>query len=217
MATPLPTASPTPSSSPTASPSPSPSASAAPSPTPTLAPPVPDFQPVALIGTGKKTVKLDIPKGSAALATVTFKGVKRFVVTAVAADGRRNELLVDRTGSYTGTVLFDVGVDADALSVQATGAWNIVIKPVANARTWDGASVLKGTGDDVVQPVPSRGGSVTIAYTGAGAFSVWSYSEAGSTRLVSASGKVSSKVPLPVGTFLIVVRATGSWTIRPSS
>lgn len=187
--------------------------------TSSVPPPTAAFAPITLKGTGKKVAKFTIPDGSAAIAVATYGGSSNFAVTSIAADGSSNDLLVNTIGRYKGTVLFDYqsGQHSVAFQVEAAGAWTIVIKPVASARVWDGATTLTGTGDDVVQIVPASSGLVTldIASKGQGNFAVSAFSPSGSDLLVNEIGKFSGQVLLPDGSFALSVTADGTWSAKP--
>jgi hypothetical protein len=213
--------------SPSVGPTPSVSDDAAattPAPTPSeetaVAPPgKAAFSPITLKGKGKKVAKFKIPGDAAALAQATYSGSNAFTVTSLAADGGQNDLLVDTTGKYTGTVLFDAGIDQHSVAfrIVATGSWAIVVKPVAGARTWDGSGTLKGSGDDVVQISPASSGTVSLdlSFKGKDAFTMTSYSVDGGDVLANDTGNFSGHVVLPDGSFLLAVRADGdTWSAK---
>jgi hypothetical protein len=188
-----------------------------PAPTPT---PGPAFEDISLTGTGDSVPSFEIPEGAAAIAQVTHDGSSNFAVVSLAADGSDNDLLVNVIGNYSGTVLFDEssGVHSVALEITADGAWTIVIKPVTSARSWDSASALNGSGDDVVQVNPQTSGLVTVAiqHTGESNFAVIGYSSSGSDLMVNEIGSYAGEVPMASGTILLEVTADGSWTIASS-
>lgn len=211
-ATPAPTAAV--SATPLATPAPTPSQDTA------VAPPNgPDFSPISFKGKGKRVVKFKIPLDSAALAEATHAGSGTFSITSVGADGAHNDVLVNTIGKYTGTVLFDDGIDQHsvAFQVQASGSWTIVIKPIANARKWNGSGTLKGTGDDVVQISPASSGPATLGLTfkGKDDFAITSYSPDGGELLANETGNFTGKVVLPDGSFLLSVSANGeTWSAK---
>jgi hypothetical protein len=218
-APPAPTPTPATTGSPFA-PSSAPSAppSSAPSSTPISAP-VAAFKPIVLSGRGAKVPKFTIPEGAAAIATISAKGSDNFAVTSLAADGSDNELLVNVIGGYSGTVLFDSQNDEHSVAfrIETTDSWTITIKPVASARTWDGASRLSGKGDDVVEINPPSSGLVTLNITNKGQdnFVVTGYSDNGTDLMVNEIGNYTGQIPLADGSFLLGVQSDGAWTVAP--
>jgi hypothetical protein len=186
---------------------------------PTTAP-ASTFKDITLKGKGKKVVKFSIPVDNAAIAQATHSGSSNFAITSIAADGTHNDLLVNTIGKYKGTVLFDTG-DGEhsvAFQVEADGSWAIVIKPVTSARGWDGATLLKGTGEHVVRISPASSGLVTLDLTfkGKGNFAVIAYSPAGTDLLANEIDNFTGQVLLPDGSVLLAVTANGgTWSAKP--
>lgn len=188
--------------------------------TPAASPTTASFAAITLEGTGKKVPRFTIPANSAAIAEATYSGAGTFAITSVAADGNTNDLLVNTTGAYEGTVLFDAsGEQTVAFEVDATGAWTIVVKPVSSARIWDGTATLTGNGDDVVQISPASTGLVTLDldYKGERNFAVTAIAgEADDADLLAnATGTFTGQVLLPPGSLLLTVRASGPWSAKP--
>jgi hypothetical protein len=208
-----PTASPLPTPSPTPTAEPTPSAS----PVPTIAPPAADFQPMALFGSGKKVVKFTIPDGSAGIAAITYSGTKAFTVSSIAADGSVNGRVLSTTGPYKGSVLFDLVTHSAGFLVETRGAWRIVVKPTSSARTWDGVTVLKGLGDDVIQVAPPPTAQTTVGVTNAGKkrFAITAFGTDGQLVLVDQVGKFKGIVQLPAGAYIVSINANGAWVLTP--
>jgi len=219
--TPEPTPEPTATPQPTATPDPTPEPTAIPEPTPTPAP-TPVFATIELTGTGDGVPRFDIPEGQAAIAEVTHTGGGNFAIFTLADSGENIDLLVNTIGNYAGTVLFDErdGDHSVAFEVTAGGAWTITIKPVTEARDWDGSSELTGTGDEVIQIDPSISGFMTadIAHSGSGNFAVIAYGSGafGTDLLVNEIGNYSGEVVIGSGTFLLEITADGTWSVTPS-
>lgn len=179
-----------------------------------------EFDAISLKGKGKKTVKFKIPGDASALAQASHAGTGKFAITSVAADGSPNDLMVNTTGKYKGTVLFDAGIDQHsvAFKVDASGSWTIVVKPVSGARKWNGSGTLKGTGDDVVQIAPALSGPLTVDLTFKGKrdFAVTSYAPDGGKLLAKEIGNFTGQVLLPEGSFLLAIKANGgTWSAAP--
>lgn len=197
---------------------------ATPAPTPSedtaVAPPAgAAFSPITLKGKGKKVAKFKIPGDASALAQASYNGSGNFTITSVAADGSQNDLLVNSIGKYTGTVLFDAGIDQHsvAFQIEATGSWTIVIKPLASARKWNGSGTVKGSGDDVVQISPASSGLVTLdlSFKGKGHFDLTSYSADGGDLLANEIGNFTGQVFLPDSSFLLSITADGgAWSAK---
>jgi hypothetical protein len=201
-------------------PSPSPTASQAPvtpSPTATPEPTLAEaFAPIKLSGRGSKVPKFTIPEGAAAIATISETGTSNFAVWTLAADGSRNELLVNVIGNYKGTVLFDMesGEHSVAFKIESNGAWAITIAPLTRTRKWDTSKTLSGRGDDVVQLSEAISGlaTTTVTHRGRSNFAVHSYGDSGSDLLVNEIGNYKAEIQLPDGTLLLQVQADGAWS-----
>ena len=96
------------------------------SPTTTLAP----VAPTTYEGEGDQTIMIDLPiPGSPAAATITNTVAGPFVVDALNAGGDVTVNLVDRIGTYEGTVPVDANTAQEktaGLQIQAPGPWKIV-------------------------------------------------------------------------------------------
>lgn len=126
-------------------------------------------------------------------------------------------LLVNLAGDYSGTVIFNTtrGKQTAAFKVASSAAWTITIKSWQMARSWDAATQLTGTGDDVMLIEKPVWGLVTAKITNAGDayFGVWAYGATSEDLLVNLAGTYSGLVQLPSGTVILVVRSNGSWTV----
>jgi hypothetical protein len=180
--------------------------------------PEPAFAAIELSGSGNSVPRFEIPEDTVAIAEITHSGGANFVVWTLDDSGAQTDLLVNTIGAYSGTLLFDeqLGSHSVAFDVEADGAWTIVVRPVTEAFSWDGAETLSGTGDDVAILEPPSSGlkSVDLTHQGDANFAIWAY---GSTTdlLVNEVGQYSGEVLLPDGTFLLEITANGAWTISP--
>jgi hypothetical protein len=178
------------------------------------------FEDITLEGKGKKVAQFAIPYGEPAIAVITHTGKTNFIVRALDATGGVLYHLVDVTGDYKGTVLFDWGEEGQsvAFAIDADGTWTITIKPVSEALVWDPTMPLKGTGDNVYQIVPASSGLVllNLAYTGNDHFNVHAYSPDGREGLADEIGDSTRHVWMSERSGIIDVDAdTGSWSIVP--
>ncbi|MCV0377538.1 MAG: hypothetical protein K5835_18840, partial [Microbacterium sp.] len=112
------------------------------------------------------------------------------------------------------------GQHSVAFEVTAGGSWTITIKPVTEARAWDGASEMTGTGDDVVRIDPNISGLMTanVSHSGSGNFAIFAYGAGpfGADLLVNEIGNYSGEVAIGSGAFLLEITADGAWSISPS-
>ena len=187
-------------------------------PTPTLSLPTSAvaFAPIELSGRGDKVARFKIPVGEAAIAKITNRGTSNFVVWTLDASGDETDLLVNEIGNYRGTHAFDLfdGEHTVAFKIESNGRWTITIRPLEQARVWDTAGPLTGTGADVVQLRPPTSGLATsnVRHRGESNFAVWTYSDSGADLAVNEIGNYSGEILLPEGTFLMVVEADGDWS-----
>lgn len=223
------------SSAPTITPSASPSAAASPTSTPSSpaaspstgpslapsAPPIATFPPISLQGTGDGSPRFSLPQNVSALAVISNSGTGTFIVQTVAAAGTTIETLVADDGTYHGTVLFDAhsGDNAVGFTVVSSGSWTIVVRPVSDARLWNGSSSVKGVGSDVllVRPPNSADLTATFVHSGTSAFLITDYSTAGDiSTLLDVAGSFNGKEQIAAGTGLLAIQADGSWSITPA-
>src|SRR3972149_1877356 len=112
------------------------------------------FEPIVLKGNSDKIAKFTAPEGLALIAEATYSGSGNFAVWSIAADGSRNDLLVNAIGKYTGTVLLDDAgfgsAQSVALQVEGSGSWTIGIRSLFEAPVWNGGATLKNAGDSVI-------------------------------------------------------------------
>ncbi|GAA1467105.1 hypothetical protein NE857_13175 [Nocardiopsis exhalans] len=152
------------------------------------------------------------------IATVTYDGERHFSVWAVDPRGENQDLLVNTTGRYEGTVLYNVlvGEELAALDISATGPWRIELKPLADTDEWgEGEDSYSGTGDDVVWLMwePEGFSVLDISHSGERHFSVWAYADQDRDLLVNTRGDYEGQARLPAGSFLLEISAEGDWRI----
>jgi hypothetical protein len=171
-------------------------------------------------GTGRSKATFSIPDDTPAIATASYGGTDKFAYGSIGADGKLIRVVVNVTGPYEGTVLFDAnsGEHTAAFQIETTGPWKIVVAPLTSAKTWDPSVELKGSGDDVFVVDPPPGGPVSLAldYTGTGTFAFGAIAPGGAKVLANESGAVKRTLTLPAGTQLVSVIAAGPWTVTPS-
>lgn len=102
------------------------------------------------------------------------------------------------------------------LKVSATGAWQIVILPIAQARKETIPGIITGKGDDVIILLGDTPDTAQISGNkGSRYFSVQSYASDGShDLLVNTTDPYDGQVMLNNATMVIEVQATGDWSIQ---
>lgn len=178
------------------------------------------FKEIHLKGKGSKRAKFKIPQDAAAIAVISHKGKRSFIVDAIDKSGDLNEGLVNEVGSYKGTVLFDEedGQHSAAFEIKADGAWTITIRPITKAKKWDPRKTLTGKGDAVYQvsPAPNDPVSIALEHQGKRRFVVRAYGQRGRNGLADTIGDYGGEALLPPGTFLVTIEATGGrWSLTP--
>jgi hypothetical protein len=199
-ATPAPTAAPTP------------TATAEPTAKPTPIPPV-----LKTSGRGDKVVKF-AAQDEPTIATITNKGGTNFAVISYAGSAY-GDLLVNEIGAYKGTVYIEPGINR--LKVTSSSSWTIVVRPINQARHWDGTSKLSGTGDSVVWLTGASSGITTITNKSRSNFAVVAHSPEGEylDLLVNDIGAYHGEVLLPdADPMVLQVHAVGgTWSMSAVS
>lgn len=168
-------------------------------------------------GTGDDVVRIRATK-ERGVVKVTHKGDANFAVWAIKPNGKRDDLLVNVIGDYSGSVVYNLYPwnKVAAFKIEADGDWTLQAFPISSAPLWKTATVrLKG--DRVLKlKAPSKGvRSLRYRHSGDGNFAVYALPESGSPELlVNKIGKVSGKALIPPGTRYVYVRADGAWMLR---
>jgi len=190
----------------------------APTETPT-SPPLPTAspQPIVFPGTGDSVFNIDKWQG-AAILKIKYTGIRNFVVQnyAVGAD-RPYDLLVNTIGAYEGTVPLDFrdGQQTARFEITATGAWELQILPVADARIEKIPGTISGTGDDVVL---IGGGIPDLLKADASQstrnFVVQAVANNRFNLVINEIAPYTGTKILDSGTVALIITATGLWTIE---
>lgn len=184
----------------------------------TTTPPTTLPQPILLQGSGNAVQVLERPLEPGQVLTITHNGGGNFAIWAESDQGERLDLLVNEIGSYVGTVLFDAREAAALLNISAGGNWTVEIKTVREARLWDGAGELSGTGDEVIGIAGglSELKVVNITHGGTSNFAMWVYTDNGRRELlINEIGAYTGSGRLVQGSLAITVEADGPWSITP--
>ena len=178
----------------------------------------PAFAPVTFKGKGNAMRAFTIPDDAVAIATITHKGKRTFVVSTLDATGARTGDVVVTRGAYQGTRLFDVDHHSSSLRITADGAWTVTIKPVGAATVWDGLARLVLKGSEVVRLPGASASALTLqfVYLGKRPYLVVAHRQGAHDTVVSSKAAVNKVVTLPEGTVLLEVIAGGSWSVAPA-
>ncbi|MEV8637694.1 hypothetical protein AB0395_39220 [Streptosporangium sp. NPDC051023] len=168
-------------------------------------------------GSGDKLIPIE-PTTAIGLITITAHGRGSFMVQSVDASGDDVEFLAEGEGDYRGTRMYNLEDEAEpvaAMRVTAQGSWEITLKPVEEARVWEGP-LAKGFGDDVLylDPEAEEGETITSAFTGDDNFVVEGYTEDGSSLLANEIDTCEVEEELVDGMFLVTVEGNGTWKLR---
>ncbi|HVQ89578.1 MAG TPA: hypothetical protein VMU51_00960 [Mycobacteriales bacterium] len=182
-----------------------------PAPATTTPPPA---KPVSYKGRGDSVVKIRKPGDGTGpvLVSITASGSSNFVVQA---KGGEDQLLVNVIGSYTGTVLLDPDDESETtrLLVTASGRWTMTVAPLSAARVV--TSRYTGHGDEVLIYDGPEGPS-SATFTGPRAednFVVNAYNDDGQDLLVNEIEPYKGTVEVSTRPTLLVVNATGTWSV----
>ncbi|WP_156045923.1 hypothetical protein [Herbidospora cretacea] len=155
------------------------------------------------------------------LITFAHTGESNFIVHTINPKGKKNDLLVNEIGDWSGTVLYNASNSfADpgtaGLQIQADGPWTATFKPVSKARCWCSATI-RGEGSQVLKLTPTRGlRTMNATHNGTSNFIVYGFQSLTDhpDLLINKIGKYRGKVLLTQGTRLVSVDADGVWVLR---
>lgn len=168
-------------------------------------------------GSGDQLVKLAIPAGAVAIASVNFVGPDGISIATLDANEEVIDFPVSSFGDYQGTVLLSRGDEGRTasnvtyLDVTGEGDWTIRVSPATSAPLFTGTK--SGSSDAVFRhPGPDLG--IVIDYQGEDNFAVGIYDKAGTLvdGSIDLSGPVEDTYYVSAGAY-ITVRTVGSWTI----
>ena len=138
-----------------------------------------------------------------------------FGVKSYDSNGNQVDLLVNTTDAYEGTVPinFTKRDKASRFAIDAVGEWTIEIKPLNEARFVSVPGTVVGNGDDVIVLTGKKPDLAHIVgNSDSRYFGVIGYSQ---TRdlLVNTTDPFDGKVILNKDTIVLVITASGEWTI----
>jgi hypothetical protein len=186
-------------------------------PTKTKAPTLTPTQPPApqtFQGSGDDVVEV-MPVGPAIL-DITYSGGSNFIVQNFDANGNQIGLLVNSIGSYKGRLELDFkdGEMTSMIQIQSSGDWTMTITPLQPdvLQSINNPGTYQGSGDDVILVIgdPKK---ATFNRQGESNFIVFAYGNSVSL-LVNEIGPYTGTVLIPNGTFILVVKSSGEWTVE---
>jgi hypothetical protein len=174
-------------------------------------------QPQQASGTSDQVVALTFPSSTPALLHATFQGSENFIVHEINGLGLQGELLVNTVGSYDGVtpVNFLTSEGATKLQIQGQGPWTITLSPIATAPRVQSPGTYSANGDAIV----AISGSPTTGvfnYTGAENFIVHAVTSNQESIVVNEIGAFNGTEVMPTGTVLLIVKASGPWSVNLS-
>jgi len=186
------------------------------------APPAPPaVKPVVYTGRGDRVLKLKRPGGQSEGAVLLYvKGNAarvNFIIESKTADGEDVDLLVNETDPFEGLVPIDFqdGQRTSRLVVKAGGPWRLEVRPLTSARRFD--SAMSGRGSTVLYYTGDSGVATITGNKARTNFIMESYGvDSGEVDLlVNETDPYKGEIEWPANA-LIVVRATGAWSIKVS-
>lgn len=178
-------------------------------------------------GEGTTTIAIEPLDGAGRPVVVRVSAAEPEVpieVWSLGPAGQRLEKLVDTLGPYDGTVAFvpppTEGPDGNAapdegstsntsLEILTEGAWTVTVRSIASLDSFDAQT--SGTTDTVLR-YDGPGGIATVGYTGTGGFTVRRHTDR-TEVLLNTIGAYEGSVGWASGAALVIVRASGEWTI----
>ena len=166
-------------------------------------------------GTGNQVVRLVPLQGQFLVIFQTTPGSGHVSVEGVNLNGETTMFVVNALDQYSGTTMWLIEEDpVVAFMVKCPGGWSLAIRPVSDARVWEGSDVV-GTGPDVLlldQPVA---GFMTAAIhaTSNGHTGVWAYSDSDSHLLFNFVGACQEEAVLPAGVWVVTVHSDAPWSM----
>src|SRR5690606_35472125 len=177
----------------------------------------PSIRPRSFQGVGDDVVRVAATK-LRGIAILRHSGESNFAVWSATPSGRNSELLVNRIGDYSGTVVVNVypWSTTAGFKIHADGPWTMKFAPISYAPLWKHSKV-NSRGDKVLKlKAPTRGfRTLRYDHSGSSNFVVYAFPTSGSPALlVNKIGRVSGRVAIPAGTRYVSVQADGRWTLN---
>lgn len=165
-------------------------------------------------GRGDSVIKIEKPDPDQPVTAVTVTGnasSSYFGVKAV--DGDRDSF-VNTTEPYAGTTLMDAdGGNTTEIQVTASGSWSVTLSDLKTMPSFSDGPAHTGKGDAVLVYRGAAGIGTINGNRGGDYFGVKYYGSDTSDSLVNTTDPYAGSVPWPAGVAIVVVTATGPWSI----
>ncbi|MYR33376.1 hypothetical protein GTW20_14160 [Nocardiopsis alba] len=185
-------------------------------------PPFPEPETLSGSGTGDTLLDLGDPFEDTRILSFRHEGEGEFMVWAMESDRETMNRVEWAEGPYEGRRLLGPSFQHEEiayLSVEAEGAWELVVEPLTAAVPWEPEDdVFSGSGDEVVQLwwAPNDMDDLRMTYEEEGPFSVRSRTlEDLGDSMVLSDGPLDESAPLREGTVVLEIgaRRGGDWTL----
>jgi hypothetical protein len=179
----------------------------------------PQPKPMTYSGSGDEVVKFKKALAEPMLITTTWSGGSdNNTIYAYDADGNEGDLLVNTIGSYKGTNIVNLydGDNVKALKIEGSGNWKVRLRPLTDAKRWDGSGTYEGKSDDVINVDGVFDGldSMRFKSTNAdGNITVYGLGD-NEDLIVNEIGNFSGKYLVPKGTVLLRISSDGQWEMK---
>lgn len=167
--------------------------------------------PITYTGSGDDVIEIETFDLAWYLHIEGNSEARHFAIKGYDEEDNKTELFVNTTSKYSGDVL-DPSLKTKVLEITANGDWSITVAPILSLPMYVKGDTIEGTGDSIV-PLISSSSTMTIAYYGDSNFVVREFTENRTNLLVNEIGAYDGKVKSSSDAFLLLVKASGDWTI----
>lgn len=165
-------------------------------------------------GRGDSVIKITKPDPEQPIVAVMVTGNASSGYFGVKGVDGDQDTLVNTTDPYNGTTLMDAnGGDTTELQVTATGSWSISLSDLKTVPSFSDGPAYTGKGDAILVYRGAAGIATITGNRGGQYFGVKYYDSTTSDSLVNTTDPYTGSVPWPAGVAIVVVTATGGWSI----
>lgn len=167
------------------------------------------FDPIVLRGSGDSVQRIAIPATDAGQVILTMQSQAGgyFGVWALDSALQKTDLAVNDSGPFNGSAL--VPATTAALDIAADGAWQVTVRPLSDARAFDGS--IKGSGGAVLR-YTGKQGIATIRSDGP--ITVWEQAQRGYPSLLLIEfGASTGQEVISAGPNVLIIEAEGDWEV----
>lgn len=167
------------------------------------------FDAFTVEGSGEQVIELPVT-ALAGIVTATSEGDGEFAIVGRDSGEQNVDLLVKRSGPYSGTTFYSDEVSGKVASLLVSGeSWSVTVAPVASAAEFSGSA--NGTGDTVLL-YGATAPELQITHDGLREFAVFMDGN-GQGVVVEAVGAYEGSVEVRPGPAVLIVTAAGDWSI----